>query len=100
MQKQTNPSFIPKFYCNLFGHHYYVSKKVTYHVKEYTCKHCKKQMTTNSNGNLIALTPKFKEINALLERVYKKKKNRLNKNLVSSSIFYFFHSLIQTFLVY
>lgn len=87
MQKQTKLSFIPKFYCNLFGHHYHVSRKVTYHIKEYTCKHCKKQVTTSSNGSLIALTPKFKEINTILERVHNKKKKRLNKNLVSSSIF-------------
>ncbi|MEC3906533.1 hypothetical protein VOI54_05855 [Tamlana sp. 2201CG12-4] len=87
MRKTTNkPALIPKVYCNLFGHDYEVSKKVTYHVKEYTCKHCKKELTTNSNGQLIELTPKFKEINAILERIYTSRIERLKKKTFSSSI--------------
>lgn len=73
-------------YCNVFGHDYEVTKKVTLHVKEYTCKHCKKQLTTNSNGNLIELTPKFKEINAILERIYNSRTERLKKKTITSSI--------------
>ncbi|MEP5338951.1 MAG: hypothetical protein ABJL44_19360 [Algibacter sp.] len=88
MQKTTNsPAFIPKMYCNLFGHDYQVTKKVTYHVKEYTCSHCKKQLTTNSNGNLIELTPKFKEINAILERIHEKRTRRSKQKLIPSSIY-------------
>jgi len=59
-----------KYYCSLFGHQYEVSKKVTYHVKEYTCKNCQKQLTTNGNGELIELTPKFREINSILEKIH------------------------------
>ena len=58
------------FYCSLFGHNYEVTKKVTYHVKEYTCKHCQEQVTTNGNGKLTLLTPKYKEINSVLERIH------------------------------
>ena len=39
----SNPNSVSKLYCNVFGHQYDVSKKVTQHVKEYTCKCCKKQ---------------------------------------------------------
>lgn len=63
-------------YCSLFGHEYSVTKNVTYHVKEYKCKHCKEQVTTNGNGKLTLLTPKYKEINAVLERIHN---NRLRK---------------------
>ncbi|TNJ44161.1 hypothetical protein KFZ70_03910 [Tamlana fucoidanivorans] len=63
-------------HCKVFGHDFFTSRQVTYHVKEYTCKHCKKQLTTNGNGSLIELTPKFKEINDVLERVHQKK-NRI-----------------------
>ncbi len=88
MQKTTSkPTFIPKMYCNFFGHNFEVTKKVTYYVKEYTCKHCKKQLTTNSNGNLIELTPKFKEINAILERIHEKRVIRSQEKLISSSIY-------------
>lgn len=88
MKKTTTKSaFIPTMYCNLFGHNYQVTKKVTYHVKEYTCSHCKKQLTTNSNGNLIELTPKFKEINAILERIHNKRVERSKENLITSSIY-------------
>jgi transposase-like protein len=88
MKKTTAKSaFIPTMYCNLFGHNYQVTKKVTYHVKEYTCSHCKKQLTTNSNGNLIELTPKFKEINTILERIHNKRIERSKENLITSSIY-------------
>lgn len=83
----TKTTFIPKVYCNLFGHNYEVTKKVTYHVKEYTCSHCKKQLTTNSNGRLIELTPKFKEINSILERIYNTKIERLRRKTITSSIY-------------
>ncbi|MFS4482546.1 hypothetical protein ACKGJY_05985 [Hyunsoonleella sp. 2307UL5-6] len=63
-------------HCKVFGHNYKVSRNVTYHVKEYTCCNCKKELTTNSKGNLIELTPKFKEINDVLERIHLKK-NRI-----------------------
>jgi transposase-like protein len=83
----TKPTFIPKIYCNLFGHDYEVSKKVTYYVKEYTCRHCKKQLTTNSNGYLIELTPKFREINAILERIHEKRTSRSKEKRIISSIY-------------
>jgi len=73
-------AFIPKLYCNLFGHDYEVTRKVTYHVKEYTCRHCKRELTTNSNGNLIELTQKFREINSILEKIYTRKAMRLANN--------------------
>jgi len=69
-----------RMYCTIFGHQFSVTKKVTLHVKEYTCKHCHKQLTTNSNGNLTDLTPAFREINALLERIHKKRKMRLSRS--------------------
>ncbi|MFL0353381.1 hypothetical protein [Xanthomarina sp. GH4-25] len=85
MNKSTNNRNLLKVYCDLFGHNYEVSKKITSHVKEYTCKCCKKELTTNSNGNLIELTPKYREINNLLEDFYNRRMMRLkNKSLVSS----------------
>jgi len=85
--KKNNPNLSAKLYCSVFGHNYFLSKKVTYHIKEFTCKSCKKQVTTDVHGNLIELTPKYKEINSVLERVYNKRKLRLqNKSHVSSII--------------
>lgn len=66
-------------FCNLFGHKYEVSKKITSHVKEYKCCNCKKQLTTNSNGDLIELTTKYKEINSILSTIYTRKQARLQK---------------------
>ena len=60
----------------MFGHDYRVTRNVTLHVKEYTCKNCKKELTTSGNGSLTELTPKFKEINDVLERIYKKRLKR------------------------
>lgn len=62
--------------CSVFGHDYVVTEMITSFVKEYTCKNCKKQVTTDSNGNLTPLTPKFKEINSVLKRIHTNKKKR------------------------
>ena len=37
-------------HCKMFGHDLEVAREVTYHVKEYTCKNCRKEFTTSSNG--------------------------------------------------
>ena len=75
----------------MFGHDYRVSRNVTYHVKEYTCKNCKKQLTTNSNGHLIDLSPKFKEINDVLERIHEKRNKKLTKMIPSENLLVFKH---------
>lgn len=75
-----------KLYCDFFGHNYQISKKVTSHVKEYTCKCCKKQLTTDSNGRLIELTPKYQDINSALERIYNSRMVRLKQKTLTSSI--------------
>lgn len=76
-----------KLICNLVGHKYEVSKKVTSHVKEYTCSCCKKQLTTDGNGKLTELTPKFKEINAILEGIHLRRASRLNQNRLTPSLY-------------
>lgn len=87
MEKTTRkPTLIPKMYCSIFGHDYQVTKKVTFHIKEYKCKNCKVELTTNSNGKLTALTPKFKEINTILEQMYLSKTQRSKKKRIRSSI--------------
>lgn len=76
-----------KLYCDFFGHNYQMTKRVTNHVKEYTCRCCKKQLTTNSNGKLTELTPKYQEINQALERIYNNKSMRLKQKTLISSIY-------------
>jgi len=44
-----------------------------YKRQEYTCKCCKKELTTDGNGRLTELTEKFKDINSVLERIYSHK---------------------------
>ena len=76
----------PKLYCDFFGHDYEMTKRVTNHVKEYTGRCCKKQLTTDSNGRLTELTPKYKDINTALERIYNNRMMRLKQKTISSSI--------------
>ena len=75
-----------KLYCDFFGHNYEKTRKVTNHVKEYTCSCCKKQLTTDSNGRLTELTPKYQEINTALERIYNNRMMRLKQKTLNSSI--------------
>ncbi|MBP1840292.1 hypothetical protein [Formosa algae] len=79
---------LPKLYCNIFGHSYEVTKQVTHHVKEYKCKHCNRELTTYSNGNLVELTPKFKEINTILNRIHSSKQARLKNRTYSEPSFH------------
>ena len=81
MATTTHLLSVSKLYCKTFGHNYEVSKRVTEHVKEYTCTRCKHQLTTNSNGKLIELTPNFQEVNQNLDRIYKNRLKRIKKQL-------------------
>ena len=77
MKKTTiKSSLISSLICSIFGHNFEISKKVTNHVSEYQCSHCKTELTTNSNGKLTILTEKHKEINSLLAQMHKNKMMR------------------------
>lgn len=75
MSKTITPdgNKITGVFCNFFGHHYVVSKKVTEHIKEYRCVHCGKQVSTDERGKLAPLTQKMKEINNALEDMYQRR---------------------------
>lgn len=69
--------------CLMFDHELQVTRHITYHVKEYICKNCKKEFTINGDGNLISLTPKSREINDVLKRIHRKRivvKSEKNKS--------------------
>ncbi|MFT5848556.1 MAG: hypothetical protein ACJARX_000948 [Psychroserpens sp.] len=76
-----------RIYCDIFGHKYEMTKKVTSHVKEFTCRCCKRQLTTNGNGELTELTPKYEEINTILADIYSRRMSRLKQKSLSSSIY-------------
>jgi len=61
------------WHCTLFGHEFKVVNRVTDHVKEYQCVHCKTQRTINGDGRLVPLTPKRKAINSTLKDLYVKR---------------------------
>jgi len=79
MKTPTRPASPLRLYCYIFGHNYKVTKHVTKHVKEYTCTCCKHQVTTNSNGKLTELTPKYRDINSTLAKIYSHKMMRLQQ---------------------
>ncbi|WP_300433898.1 DUF1660 family phage protein [Christiangramia sp.] len=75
MKKLTPTLFsFAKVYCNLFGHKLRVSKNITNHVHEYTCKKCGMEMTDTADGLLARLTPRFKETNRYLAKIHEKRK--------------------------
>jgi len=43
------------------------------------CTHCKDQVTTSGNGNLVQLTSKYREINTELEKIHAKRNRRKAK---------------------
>ena len=75
MEKEHPTSFsFAKVYCSLFGHQLRVSKNITNHVHEYKCKKCGMEMTDTADGLLARLTPKFKETNAYLAKIHRRRK--------------------------
>ena len=85
MKNYTTPINPSKLCCTIFGHKYKVTKKVTYHIKEYKCSCCNRELTTNSNGKLTELTPTFKDINAALSRIYLNKLARMKTQRLNTS---------------
>lgn len=78
MKKQHPTLFsLAKVYCNIFGHKLKVSKNITNHVHEYKCAKCGMEMTDTADGLLARLTPKFKETNAYLAKIHRKRKQKL-----------------------
>ncbi|MEM6516118.1 MAG: hypothetical protein AAF688_08030, partial [Bacteroidota bacterium] len=64
---------------------YKVSRQITPHVKEYTCSCCGHQLTTDGNGRLTELTPKYREINSILADLYEKRKQRHHRRAVATA---------------
>jgi len=85
MKNSANRALPFRLYCDIFGHSYQTSRIITSHVKEYTCSCCKRQLTTDSNGNLTELTPKYQEINSILADLYRKRKQRLQRRSVAAT---------------
>ncbi len=78
-------------HCKMFGHDIGMTREVTYHVKEYICKNCRKEFTTSSSGNLTELTTKYREINKVLEYIHKKRISKTNQQKLNSNLLVFKH---------
>ena len=59
--------------CSLIGHRFKTSQKITNHFSEYECTCCGKQMTEDTRGRLISLTPELREINETLRIIFQRK---------------------------
>ena len=66
---------LARVFCSIFGHKLRVSKNITNHVHEYKCKKCGMEMTDTADGLLARLTPRFKETNAYLAHIHKRRKH-------------------------
>jgi len=60
--------------CKVNGHNYKIVKDVTQHFHEYECSCCGKQMTDDTKGRLIVLTPERKAINETLHHLFQKRR--------------------------
>ena len=75
LESDGNP--IGALVCNVLGHKYVVTRRVTYHLKEFQCAYFNKKVTSDEEGQLVELSEKRKEINNILYRVHR---NRRKKN--------------------
>lgn len=78
--------YCKKLPCVLLGHKLYVSKTITAHIKEYTCKRCHRELTTTLDGGLTRLTTREKERNKMLSKMYTTKLSREKKRLIYSAV--------------
>lgn len=78
---QTNKSSIPKMICSVLGHRFKVQKRITSHTKEYKCECCGKEVTTNTNGNIVPLTAELKTIHKGLKELVDKRSVKKENNI-------------------
>ncbi len=67
---------IGRLFCYYFGHRLHISRKITNHIKEYSCSRCGQEMTDTANGFLADLTPRLQETNTFLAKIHERRRNR------------------------
>ena len=65
-----------KWICCILGHRLQVTHKITDHIYEYSYTRCGEEMTDTTQGTIAKLTPRFRETNALVAKIYRKKCSR------------------------
>ncbi len=63
--------------CQTIGHKYTETRKITNHIHEYKCKHCGREVTENSAGNIELLTNKVKQINNNVAEFFERKNRKI-----------------------
>jgi hypothetical protein len=74
-------NFSSKILCSVLGHKIITTRNVTNHFREYKCSLCGLELTNDLQGHKISLTPELKDINEILNRLYKKKEIIRSKTL-------------------
>lgn len=67
---------IGRLLCYYFGHRLFISRRITNHIKEYSCSRCGQEMTDTANGFLADLTPRLQETNTFLAKIHERRRNR------------------------
>lgn len=67
---------IGRLFCYYFGHRLFISRRITNHVKEYSCSRCGQEMTDTANGLVADLTPRLQETNTFLAKIHERRRNR------------------------
>lgn len=62
-----------KIICSILGHKIITTRNVTNHFREYKCSICGLELTNDLHGHKIFLTPELRDINEILNRLYKKR---------------------------
>lgn len=78
-----NLASLSSVFCQIFGHQFTISRKVTQHITEYECVHCKKQMTTNEYGELSELTTELEAINNTLQDMWRRRSKKRMTSKIS-----------------
>ena len=73
----TNSVSATSVICSVLGHKYRSSRKITNHFSEYQCRCCGKQMTEDTRGRLISLTPELRDINETLNMIFTRRQIQL-----------------------
>jgi hypothetical protein len=63
--------------CSVFGHKFATTRHITDHFKEFECRVCKMQVTSDVTGRKISLTQEHREINEALISLYQKRHSHI-----------------------
>lgn len=72
----VHPTSFQRLLCNVSGHKFRLTKKITNNIKHYQCINCGYEVSTNFKGQLVPLTEELKNAHSGIQNIIVKRNYR------------------------